>query len=88
MDENCTKYWKSFVQFSKNGTYENEHNHQNVFMERKKPLPRGNGFLLKGVERREVEKRIYGGERLRLTASAAFHGYSLIDIFEYQLTEI
>jgi hypothetical protein len=30
-------------------------------------------FLAKGVlERREVEKRIYGGERQRLTASATF----------------
>lgn len=30
------------------------------------------GFPRKGLERREVEKRIYGVERERLTASATF----------------
>jgi hypothetical protein len=30
------------------------------------------GFPAKGIERREVEKRIYGEERERLTASATF----------------
>ena len=30
------------------------------------------GFSAKGIERREVEKRIYGEERERLTASATF----------------
>jgi len=29
-------------------------------------------FSRKGLERREVEKRFYGGERKRLTASATF----------------
>ena len=29
-------------------------------------------FPAKGIERREVEKRIYGEERERLTASATF----------------
>jgi hypothetical protein len=55
----------------------------------KKPLPYGNGFLAKrGLERREVEKRIYGGERQRLTASAAFHGYRITAVFEQRLTDI
>jgi hypothetical protein len=29
-------------------------------------------FCIRGLERREVEKRFYGGERKRLTASATF----------------
>ena len=33
---------------------------------------RQRGFPAKGIERREVEKRIYGEERERLTASATF----------------
>ena len=36
------------------------------------PLARWGCCLQKGLERREVEKRIYGVERLRLTASASF----------------
>ena len=40
---------------------------------RKTPVPRlAPGFPRKGLERREVEKRIYGVERERLTASATF----------------
>ena len=39
----------------------------------KTPVPRlAPGFPRKGLERREVEKRIYGVERERLTASATF----------------
>jgi hypothetical protein len=40
------------------------------------------------LERREVEKRIYGGEELRLTASAALHGYTITPDFEQQITDI
>ena len=37
------------------------------------------------LERREVEKRIYGGERKRLTASVTFHGYSIRFGFEHPM---
>ena len=36
------------------------------------------------LERREVEKRIYG-ERLRLTASAAFHDYRIIAEYDREI---
>ena len=39
------------------------------------------GPSLGDLERREVEKRIYG-ERKRLTASAAFHGFIIKGEFE------
>ncbi len=38
---------------------------------------RAAGFSRKGLERREVEKRIYESERHRLTASVAFHVYRI-----------
>ena len=43
------------------------------------------GLSRKVLERREVEKRIYGGERKRLTASVTFHGYSLSFGFEHPM---
>ena len=45
-----------------------------VFYAEKAPVAvtRHRGFPRKGLERREVEKRIYGVERERLTASATF----------------
>ena len=36
------------------------------------------------MERREVEKRIYG-ERFRLTASVAFHGYRIIAEYDREI---
>ena len=40
------------------------------------------------MERREVEKRIYEGERQRLTASAALHDYRIICGFERPITNL
>ena len=36
------------------------------------PAFHGGFFRIRDLERREVEKRFYGGERKRLTASATF----------------
>jgi hypothetical protein len=72
LHKNPSIYWKLFVQF----------------FSRRKPLPKAAAFSLGDLERREVEKRIYGGERQRLTASAAFHGYRIPAVFEQRLTDI
>jgi hypothetical protein len=46
-------------------------------------------FLAKGVlERREVEKRIYGGERQRLTACHDLSVIKIIPAFEHPITEL
>lgn len=44
--------------------------------------------LAKGIERREVEKRIYGEERMRLTASATFLVIRIPEGFEQQIAEL
>jgi len=46
-----------------------------------KPHCNAAGFFTRGLERREVEKRIYD-ERQRLTASAALHVYRIKGEFE------
>ena len=56
--------------------YENIPSNYNLTFDKRKTtsplLARWGCCLQKGLERREVEKRIYGVERLRLTASASF----------------
>ena len=55
----------------------------------KKPAALGSGlFRKRGLERREVEKRIYGGERWRLTASAAFLSTRIRPGFEQPVTKM
>ena len=70
---------------------------------RKSLLASQEGFPQKDLERREVEKRIYGSseiaartpvltvfpkERKRLTASACLSDNSIIDPFEHVITEL
>ena len=43
-------------------------------------------FFCQGLERREVEKRIF--ERKRLTASATFLIYKIPDSFEHPITDL
>jgi len=48
----------------------------------------GTGVSLKGLERREVEKRIYGVRKERLTASACLSENRILFKFEQRITEL